>query len=208
MNRRQYLIVVGVGATTSGCLGSNPSSGGDDFPGIRTETEAPDSDNGFTFNGDVIEGFDVDSPARVRLRVTNDSDEEREFGFYATPPFSSYGGEQRNGDAELHLVPDDRDQLMSVDETGEPDEWIPSRPQDGCWQAMTEHRPVPPDIDRRFESLDAGEAVEHEYTVLSSPKNEDCLPAGEYVFEDSVAIGGHEGTEYELRLRITLEDPG
>lgn len=161
MNRRQYLIVVGVGTTTSGCLGSNPSSGPDGFPTIEVETDVPDSDDGFTFDGDVIEEFDEDSPARIRLGVTNDSNGEREFGFYATPPFGSYGGEQRNGDAELHLIPDGREQLMSVDGAGEPDEWVPSRPQDGCWQVMTENRPVPPDVDREFEPLDAEESVEH-----------------------------------------------
>lgn len=198
---------VGVFVSAGGCLNNGPMDSDMTLPGIYLETEVQDSDSGFTFDGDVIEEFDDDSPARIRLRVTNDSDEEREFGFYATPPFSSYGGEQRNGDAEVHLVPDDRDQLMSVDETGEPDEWIPSRPQDGCWQAMTDHRPVPPDVDRRFEPLDAGEAVEHEYTVLSSPKNEDCFPAGEYVVEGSLAIGGEEEeTEYELLLRLTVED--
>lgn len=207
MNRRWYLIATGTAVAGGGCLGSGPSSNSADFPALRAETEVSDSDSGFTFDGDVTEEFDEDSPVRVRLCVTNDSSEQREFGFYATPPFSSYGGEQRSGNAELHLVPDDREQLMSVDETGKPDEWVPSRPQDGCWRAMTEHRPVPPDVDRRFEPLDAEESIEHEYTVLSGPKNDDCLPAGGYVFEGSLAIGGdEEETEYELVLRLTVED--
>jgi hypothetical protein len=197
---------VGMLASVGGCLDNGPLDSEMTSPEIYLETEVQESDGGFTFDGNVIEGFDDDSPARIRLRVTNDSEEEREFGFYATPPFSSYGGDQRDDDAELHLIPDDRDQLMSVDETGEPDEWVPSRPQDGCWQAMTEHRPVPPDTDRQFEPLGTEESVEHEYTVLSSPRNEDCLPAGEYVFEDSLAVGDHEDeTEYELLLQLTVE---
>lgn len=187
MDRRR--AVVGTASALSGFIGSclySLDAGtiriNDDgeFPDLSvTGDEIPEGHvSGLSASVELTRQYSEDEPTRLGISVTNRSDAPRHVTFGPSPPFSSYRGEQKAGSALAILVPDDRTHVHvgRVDDAdGEPED-----PVDGCWQVGG----LGWNDVARLETLDPGESLTGTYSVFASTENEDCLPTGEYRFEE------------------------
>ncbi|MFK5602957.1 MULTISPECIES: hypothetical protein [Haloferax] len=189
------------------------------YPRI-TVTEGPQPiKKPFQLSMEKLRDFSSDAPAQIRGSFENLSSEEQTVGFGSIQPYSSIWSE---GHGWLVLIPSDR-QVQKL-AFGTDEQIIPDRPVDGCWQANLVHF-VLPDV-LRWQSLDAGECIQTDYTVLHYPEQEileatmdkwvsnrpedmSCLPAGKHRFTESFAPKVRAETtweEFEWRYTLTIEE--
>lgn len=197
MNRRTLLCAVGAATTgtLAGCIaslgGSDPDDSGGSgpdgsdepdpggpgstgqgpatYPSLSVATD-PVSLPDLSVDVSVVEGFDADSPARVRIAVENTGDREETPIFGATPPFTEHRGRQVDGAAAALLVPVDRPHMAEV---------IPGTPENDTWQATDDFAVNATAVQV---PLSPGETVGRTYAFLAAPDSEG-LPAGDYRFE-------------------------
>jgi hypothetical protein len=114
----------------------------------------------------VLEPITDVTPGAIEVTFRNDGEEKHGFSTYRRFPFGRYVGETTDGD---RLV-------LQSEEMYAPG-YIR---RDGCWRSVF----APTDAEsatfrRQFEP---GESISHRYVVLANPED-DCPPAGEYVFK-------------------------
>ncbi|WP_227354125.1 hypothetical protein [Haladaptatus salinisoli] len=165
------------------------------YPSVDVGGDPQPTGTPFRLRVEKRRGFSPDAPARIRVAFENRSTTERTVGFGPIHPFSGIWSE---GDGSLVLLP--RGRALRTHVFGTDERIVPDRPVDGCWRTNLV-RLVRPDV-LRWRSLDAGERVRTEYSVLQYPEREIAeatnaarfgaeaetegrLPAGEYRFEDS-----------------------
>ena len=196
MHRRRFLSLCGVSAsiTAAGCVqppmnGESPTT---EIPvSIVTTTAQPDVP--FEYDAEMIESVANDErPARLRITITNSSDEVIALG------------EER--DVQFHHVSSIERSLYLHPAGGET--W--DGPVDpGCWQ-MTEYVPIPEYYG--VVTVESGEVLQAESYVYGHPElpDEVCLPEGEHHLDTSGVVGSDEtavleGTSVtEFKWGVTL----
>lgn len=146
------------------------------FPTITITRDTLLSDQQVGISVEVIEQFTEHSPARLRIRFTNEGSTAREFLFGSVPPFGPLVCSSDSSGA-IHVIPDDD----TVVPTGHYADVIPHRPVDECWQLTGEYTIVDRGI---LWPADPGATTTTAYAVLNDPEASDCLPPGEYRFEN------------------------
>lgn len=144
------------------------------FPTISVSGDTVPSDQQVTITVEAVEQFSERSPARLRIEFTNEAPTAREFLFETVAPFDALVGRAEDG-KRLHAIPYDDDPGA-----GHYAARIPRSPVDGCWKWISSESegfglrwPAEPGATRVMT-----------YAVLDEPDTIDCLPPGEYRFED------------------------
>lgn len=240
LRRRDILAGIGTGVI-AGCLSDGSGTGsptGTDANDTATPspntaeetatptitnpgTASPPGDGSVTFDATVIESFDDTHPARLRLTVTNQTDDLLlSLGVRRgiDGPFTAIRGSRRDDGRELLLFYRGRDldrYALCADSSETP---IPEERVDGCWQ---------PRCTRGLEILSTHgnvglgpeKSLSGEYTLLDG-FDDGCLGAGTYEFsDDATALGSGERTDsgvefaadptrFVRRLAVTLDDDG
>lgn len=210
MRRRALLATLGSASTIAGTAGCVET-----VPGLGTD----ESSLAISFDATVIESFDDDSPARLRLSFVNQSPEALALrpGVMRgiSGPFTAIRGARPDDGRELLLFYRGVDvtRYALCDETTRSP--IPEEPVDECW------RPSCSDgleviIAHGTVELEPDEELVGEYTVLDG-FDDGCLPPGTYEFEDETAIGpaatdeagsGSEMQSLTRLLEIEIEEDG
>lgn len=161
----------------------------------------------------VVEAFGRDTPALVRIRVTNALRIPLVVGTGRRLPFLSFLGEHGESDARLVIVPTTGGaHLMTL----EADEDVPPvTPVDGCWRLNAS---VVLGAGVVSAVLGPGESITEVYAVYAHESNEPCLPGGSYRFLEQkpvrreVATGRGKSDAWEsvrLGFSVTItEDRG
>lgn len=145
------------------------------FPVVSVTGDPVPSDRQVSITVEVVEQFSPSSPAELEVKFTNEAQTKREFDFDSVSPFGPIVGRSDTGD-RIHVVPND-------DETGAGPypAVIPQSPIDGCWKLVDTYHT---DLFGLLWPANSGATTRMTYAVLDDPDTEDCLPAGEYRFED------------------------
>ena len=181
MKRRTVLSIAGC-SLLAGCLisGQGSSEGYQSIQISEIQADEISKKRNIKISVEKQQNFTNSAPGKVAVEFTNTSDQVHTFQFGATPPFSSFVGQQKNGEAQMILVPDDREYIGIVDvEGGSAEALIPRRPQDGCWKAQ--NGIAGNDILQNKE-LNPGESIEMAYTALAHYLNDGCMNTGGYRF--------------------------
>lgn len=145
------------------------------FPSVRVTGDPAPTDHQVNITVEVVEQFTDHSPARLRIEFANEAPDKREILFHTIAPFDALVGRTDAGE-KVHAIPNNDNpdsNLYSSD--------IPRSPVDGCWRLDS------PNGSEGFGILWPAEpeaTTAMTYSVLSEPDATDCLPAGEYRFED------------------------
>lgn len=177
------------------------------FPEVSVAADAVAHEREVAVEAEAERSFTEARPARLVVRFTNTADRTRRFFLGSSPPFSSYTGSHTDEDAKLVLVPDTREDTFVADppeqtadedtETASRHRLVPVEPIGGCWYAGK----VVGSVDvRRPTELRPGETIRERYTLLGHPLNEQCLPTGEYRFEDERYFGTDEPWGFSVLL--------
>lgn len=184
------------------------------FPSVDVAGDPQPTDVPFRITVGVVNEFSAHEPARIWVSFENCSEMAKTVGSGPIFPLSSIRCEE----GPIVLVP--TDEWIQRYAFGTDEQIIPDRPVDGCWQTNLV-RFVRHDV-LRWQSLDAGECIETEYTVLQYPEREImeatvdewfgpqsesdvCLPEGVYRFEESfLPKFGTEATWDEFAWSFTL----
>lgn len=189
------------------------------YPSIAVTGDTQSRNVPFRLGVEKLRDFSADAPARIRGTFENHSSTEQTVGFGPIQPFSNIWSD---GDSLLVLIPTDREVQRYA--LGTDEQIIPDNPVEGCWQT-TLVRFIRHDA-LRWQSLDAGKRIQTEYAVLHYPRQEimeatidewfgpqsesdDCLPAGEYRFEESFPPKlGTDATwdEFTWGFTLTIEE--
>lgn len=202
-NRRTFLtgIVAGVFPVT-GCAGF----GGDrpkatDGRNRSVENLSVSVPSGsaydFTIEPSIVSGFDSESPATIRIALTNTGG-RRTVRFASPPPFG--GTASSEGPARLFLITPDE---LGANPTGER-HYVPKTPTEGCWEAAHVPSYAAVAAERTMES---GQTIARDYDVLGDPSDDSCVPDGRYRFDSSCEISpSSDGSkEFELGFVLTVE---
>lgn len=127
------------------------------------------------FDATVLSQFSEGYPARIEITFTNTATEEREVRFGGPPPFFSYKSDS-DGSDRLVLIPDDNSHIVPTESS----RLVPRTPTDGCWTVLSGFAVYGSGV---VKSVSPQETLSQQYTVLNHWANVDCLPPGEYVFE-------------------------
>ncbi len=189
------------------------------YPSVDVIGDPPPGNGTFRLGVEKLCDFSPDAPARIRGSFENRSSKKQTVGFGPIHPFSNIWSE---GDCLLVLVPTDREiQRYAL---GTDERIIPDHPVDGCWQTNSVHF-IRHDV-LIWRSLDADESIQTEYTLLRYPEQEiaeatmdkrfgpesesdDCLPAGEYRFEESFTskfVTDTTWEEFTWGFTLTIEE--
>ncbi|ELZ89362.1 hypothetical protein [Haloferax sulfurifontis] len=189
------------------------------YPRITVAEGSQPSKEPFQLSVEKLRDFSSDAPAQIRSSFENLSPEAQTVGFGSIQPYSSIWSD---GQGWLVLIPSDRQ--VQNHAFGTDEQIIPDRPVEGCWQTNLVHF-VLPDV-LRWQSLDAGECIQTEYTVLHYPEREileatmdkwvsnrpedmGCLPAEEHRFTESFVPKARADTAWEAfewSYTLTIEE--
>lgn len=197
MNRRECIAIASSGiAFISGCIEGRQSNSGTSnnqaIPSIELNPDSVPEEQPFTIDTSILHHFTPDQPAKIQIRLTNESSKKQQFTFGAAIPFGELVAKHRDSDSKLLLIPDD-DQYIS----GDTRDFIPSSAEGTCWeiqQAYAAH-----DI-KRTKEFDPEESQSETYTVLSG-SNDPCLKSGRYRAEEE-----NLATEIKWGFDIILEN--
>lgn len=169
------------------------------FPTVSVTGDLVSSDPQVSIVVELVQGFTARSPARLRIRFTNESDGSREFHFGSVLPFGPFVS-RGNGPGKIHVLPYD------VDGPGlrEYARAIPNSTEDGCWHLATEYTILESGL---IWQADPGETTAGIYVVLNDQENDECLPEGEYRFENEWGekIGVDDYAWYPWGFTLSLE---
>lgn len=168
------------------------------FPQITVAGDSVEAGLDVRMLVEVLEEFGPRSPARIEIRLRNESPEARRFYFGCVAPFNAMANE-RPATRILCLIPrEDRGDLYS--------ELIPSAPDGDCWRLRDEFL-VP--LSETVVTLPPGGEVSNTYAVLNLPNTTDCLPHGTYRFESDWGVydpGVDAERRYSWGFRLELSD--
>lgn len=203
MNRRR--VIVGTASALPVALPGCPDTSDDGeqrggFPDLSaTGDEIPAGhESGLSASVELVRQYSRDEPARLRISLVNRSDTAREITFGPSLPFSTLRGGKEEGAAVAVLVPDDRTHVH-VERAGDSSS-EPAEPDDGCWQIEGVAR----DDIAQYERFDSGGSLTEAYSVYALTENGDCLPPGEYRFEDSWVNRPGTSPEFSVDWGFTL----
>lgn len=202
-NRRTVLTgIVAAVFPVTGCASfggdrSKATDGGSESVENLSVSVPSGSADDFTIDPRIVSGFDSDSPATIRLALTNTGG-RRTVRFASPPPFGGTASSQ--GPGRLFLITPDE---LGANPTGER-HYVPKTPTEECWEAA--HVPSYGAVaaDRTMES---GQTIARDYYVLGDPSDDSCVPDGQYRFDSSYEISPSTGgsKEFELGFVLTVD---
>lgn len=146
------------------------------YPTVAVTADPVPSDWHVNLTVDVVEQFADHSPAILRIEFTNEAPTKREFFFHFQAPFDALVGRTDIGE-KVHAIPNNVDNPV-----GNPySAVIPQSPVDGCWELASS--PSVPGFGLLWPA-EPGSTRTMTYSILGDPETVDCLPPGEYRFED------------------------
>lgn len=145
------------------------------FPVISVTGDPVPPDRQVSITVKVVEQFSSSSPADLRIEFTNEAQTRREFDFGSVSPFEAIVG-YSDAVHRIHAIPND-DKAGA----GPYPAVVPKSPIDGCWKLPDTYHT---DTFGLLWPADSGATTRMTYAVLDDLDSEDCLPAGEYRFED------------------------
>lgn len=145
------------------------------YPAVSVTGDPVPSDREVRIGVEVIGQFTESSPAELRLESSNEAPTKREFDFNTVAPFGPLVGHSDTG-GRIHAIPSD-DSAGAGPYTAV----VPRSPIDGCWKLADRY---PTDYFGLLWPAAPGATTAMTYAVLDDPEADDCLPAGEYRFED------------------------
>jgi hypothetical protein len=162
-----------------------------------TETYEKTTVGDFTFGARVLSKSPAESPPRVAVELTNETDHSIVVADGALLPFTNF----HSTDGALALVPDDREYVFPVNG----DQLIPMSRGD-CWTLGANI--AVNDIGLQT-ALESGESATTNFSVLAS-SSDPCPDAGTYRFENTVSVRDGRGNpgsapSNELTLSFTVE---
>lgn len=191
--------------SSAGCLNQSSetelSSRPNEGKRMAISVNGPFKDMAVVIEAGYVAGQTEDHPARIKVRLRNEGDEEREFFFGATPPLSTYTGVSSDGEFELVLIPDDTENI-SIEEANDDEEFrlIPEKPSGDCWRL--EDNIIRQDVVQA-RTLGTNESVSSSYTLLSGRNNDPCLPAKKFTFPATLRI---DKKDFNWELVVNTED--
>lgn len=192
------------------------------YPRVSVEAEEVDDDRAFSPDITVTEQFSDDSPAKVRIELTNTAPRNIEIGLAYVVPFDSMKGHLRDDSKVLYLIPESgtvRGDKKTDDPPKSGMSLVPDAPEDGCWRVAK-----PPAIREsgKLWNADPGATLQRDHAVLDEAESATCLQTGTYQFEVNWSeepmhdlrgvftewqfkpAGGR--TSYPWRFTVTLHD--
>lgn len=145
------------------------------YPTVSVTGDPVPSDWEVHIGVEVSEPFTESSPAELRIEFGNEAPTEREFDFDTVAPFGPVVGRSDAG-GRLHAIPND-----DGAGAGPYPAVVPRSPIDGCWKLAD---PYPTGYFGLLWPAGPGATMAMTYAVLDDPEADDCLPVGEYRFED------------------------
>jgi len=161
---------------------------GEGFPAVTLEADESGVDH-LRIAVDLLRHFDNEAPARFRITVMNDSDEEQTLSFLMLQPFPPVAGHHTETDSMLFIDPEE---YSGMD--------VPDSPQNGCWEV--EDGFDISDIED-VATVEPCEEISREYDVYSYRGNPECLEEGEYRFETQDM--GDQGNDWGFSLFLDHE---
>lgn len=135
-----------------------------------------------------------DRPAQVELSLANQADDPWTGRRTVCPPADAHVAARTDGD--VHTDGDARLVLLLADEQS----FEPANPD--CWRPRFEDFDVGAPCGPEEVTIPAGETVVRTYEVWDHPKNEDCMPPGEYEFGETYQV---DDREIEWRFTLAVE---
>lgn len=164
--------LVGTVAVSGGCLGLGGSPGSSDGRVSVSGGDVPERANVDVSAAVLTEPTD-ESPAKIRLELTNTAAETRTFLFGEPAPFQ--GGVSRGDTVKLLLLDDEEAGINPLEEN----HYIPEERPGECWTAMAS-RPSFNALGNPRNLL-PGETIANDYVLLSTGRSE-CPVTGTFQF--------------------------
>lgn len=207
MNRRRILRTAGVAfGSLGGCAGSRPIRSGTRTTSRTTSSPAEDgrrtiaaiaiqtgnlSEIDLEPSVEILESAVTDErPGKLELSLTNESDLRRSLAYESCPPADQHTAVRRDGDANLVLLRSDEQDFDSASEE--------------CWRLSEMDFFVGEPCGPAELVVDADETLGRTYELWAYPKNERCMPPGEYQFGETYRI---RGREYEWKFVVRVDEP-
>lgn len=178
------------------------------YPRISVEGEAVTDDRAFAPEITVTEQMSADSPAFVRIELTNTAQRPMEMTHGYITPFHWMKGHLRDGSKALYLVPGKGETRFdnTVVEHPEGTSLIPDAPTDGCWRVTEELWCLG---GKLWEAV-PGATHQRDYAVLDEPESSTCLQPGTYRFEvtwEETPLQEYPDGDTELRFHSGDTNP-
>lgn len=153
------------------------------YPHVSVEDATVSDAGAFSPEITVTRQFSADSPAFVRIELTNEANMVIDIRLAHITPFDCMKGHLPDRSASLYLIPETgsvRGNRPTSDPTKRAESLIPEKPIDRCWR-LTEHPTIREAGTGWF--FDPGATLIREHAVLDGPDSETCLKPGSYRFE-------------------------
>lgn len=138
---------------------------------------------------EVVEPTVTDThTAEVAISLTNRGDESRTLQTDRCPPADVHVATRTDGNAMLAL-------LLADEQSFEP-------ATSECWRPRLQDFEVGEPCGPGETTIPASETATRTYEVWDHPKNEACMPPGEYEFGETYEI---DGQEFEWRFTLAVE---
>lgn len=131
-----------------------------------------------------------DHTGEVALSLTNGGDRRLTLGYESCPPADAHTASKSGGDARLVL-------LRSDERAFEP-------AAEECWRPSEMDFFVGEPCGPAELDVDAGETLTRTYELWDYPKNDRCMPPGEYRFGETYRV---DGREYEWTFTVRVAEP-
>ena len=179
-----------------------PPVPGEEFPTVAATATASSNRTDLRASARCVRAFSRNSPAQVRVVLSNVGNESATVGFGAHRPLTRYAAVHEKSTAELYLVPERFEEEGTFrPASGDADE--KSETASGCWQLDTWGY----DDVIRHEVIDPCESISGRYAVFAAGDNDGCLPAGRYHIEEHFNWPDDEH-EAALSVVVRVDDGG
>lgn len=205
MNRRRVLRALGPGVVSlSGCATLRRFRSQDRSTMTRTSPED-------VFRTVTVESLDTDRLAqldvepsvevveptvtgehtgRVELSLTNRGDGPQTVGYESCPPADEHTASRSDGEGRLVLLRADEQAFEPASEE--------------CWRPSEMDFFVGEPCGPAELDVGAGETLTRTYELWDYPKNDRCMPPGEYRFGETYRV---DGREYEWTFTVRVAEP-
>ena len=202
-NRRNALQIVGSSTVIalSGC--TTPEKQNESQNQTSPQVKEPTVDD-FTFDVTIEEQFTDNHPAKIQITLTNLTDSKITLSTGTTPPFTSYLSGSDSDNSRFVLNPNVSEKNNQLDWIGEYDDPISRTDEKECWNVTQE---VLIEEIGMVTKLESEETVEQTYDIYGY-RNENCLPDGDYIFNDisTIQLGekSNDNVLFWLEVGFTL----
>lgn len=179
----------------------DPPEGGFPTLSVASETISRDRASGVAARVGVVGQYASDRVAQIQVDLLNAGDEPLGLEFGASPPFSSYRSDPTSNGARAFVVPEDKSHvgIIHVSDEHAASEDL-SAPIDGCWKIENVGR----DSIAKPGTIRPDHVLSASYSVYADDGNDECLPAGEYRFEETWSSPPDAATASQIDWGFTM----